>query len=59
LFCQKIQHPWRMLVSQSTRPRSLFNAEQSNEIARRHPSPSDSHSVNDIGRCMAINLNLV
>jgi hypothetical protein len=38
LFCQKSQHPWRMLVPHSTRPRSHFNTEQSNEMARHHPS---------------------
>jgi hypothetical protein len=38
-FCQQSQHPWRMLVPQSTRPQSQFNTEQSNEMMRGHPSP--------------------
>ena len=58
-FCQMSQHPRRMLVPLSTRPRSQFNAEQSNEMARRHPSPPVSLSGNNIGRCPAINLNLI
>ena len=37
LFCPKSQHPRRMLVPQLTRPRSQFNAEQSNQMARHHP----------------------
>ena len=37
-FVQKSQHPQRMLVPQLTRPRSQFNAEQSNQMARHHPS---------------------
>ena len=37
--CPKSQQPRRMLVPQLTRPRSQFNAEQSNQMARRHSSP--------------------
>ena len=48
-----------MLVPHWTRSQSQFNAEQPNEMARRHPSPPDSLSGNNIGRCPAINLNLV
>ena len=36
-----------------------FVAEQSNEMARSHPFPPVSVSHNDIGRCPAINMNLV
>ena len=30
-FCQKSQHPWRMLVPQLTRPQSQFNGYQSTD----------------------------
>ena len=48
-----------MFVPKLTRPQSQFNAEQSNEMARHHPSPpvSVSRKVNE--GPPAINLNLV
>ena len=49
----------RMLAPQSTKPQSQFNAEQSNEMVKCHHSPHDSLSGNNIGRFLAINLNLV
>ena len=48
-----------MLVPQLTRPRSQHNTEQSNEMARCHPSSPDSVSRNNIEGCPAINLNLI
>jgi hypothetical protein len=39
LFCQKCLHSQRMLIPQLTRSQSQFNTEQSNEMARCHPSP--------------------
>ena len=48
-----------MLLPQLTQPQSQFNAEQSNEMTRRHPSPIVLVSRDNVGRCPVINLNLV
>ena len=59
LFCQKSQHPQKMLVPQFIRPQSQFTDEQSNQMARCHLSPPDSDSHNDYEGTQAKNLNLV
>jgi hypothetical protein len=39
LVLSKSQHPWRLFVSQLTRPWSQYNDEQSNQMAWHHSSP--------------------